>query len=68
MKIETCLDNLTNGNLNDAKRQAQRISFQSLYDYLMEIGKHHRVAYATALYLKGRLSFNRYCQIEQKGN
>jgi len=60
--METIFDNLENGNLTDAKRSASRSSQEALYLYAMEsLGWTGARAQMAALYLKGCVSFQAYC-------
>lgn len=53
MNAATCVNNYLNGNLKDAKRQAKRISYDKLMDYLVsELGWSNQKAMVTANYLK----------------
>lgn len=55
------IDNLINGNLRDAKRQAKRYGFLAIKEACLEYGMSERKANATACYLKGIFSFEDYC-------
>ena len=59
-KIDWILDNLTNGNLTDAKRAARFITWERIYKHVREYMA-EPMARATADYLKGSISFDRYC-------
>jgi hypothetical protein len=61
-KIESCLANLENGNLKDAKRQATRIDGPAIYRACRDRGDEMGVAAVTAAYLKGTIDFEAYCQ------
>ena len=59
-KIDWILDNLTNGNLTDAKRAARFITWERIYTHAREYMA-EPMARATADYLKGSISFASYC-------
>jgi hypothetical protein len=63
--MQTLLDNLINGNLADARRQAQRFQLfdiaRAARDYL---GMSRNKAIAAAAYLKGRCTFQAYCDAD----
>jgi hypothetical protein len=59
-KIDWILDNLTNGNLTDAKRAARFITWERIYKHAREMMDEPR-ARVTADYLKGQIAFDRYC-------
>jgi hypothetical protein len=59
--MKTIIDNLLNGNLSDAKKGAKRASLQGIIDYLINEGETYNKALLTACYLKGKISFQEYC-------
>jgi hypothetical protein len=62
MKHETCINNLINGNLKDAKKGAKRASHKELRQAFQDTtGCPDGAAVAAADYLKGSISFQEYC-------
>jgi hypothetical protein len=60
--LASVFDNLENGNLADAKRQAKRFSFHALYEFaIYQTGFGTVRAHRAAAYLKGMIDFNTYC-------
>jgi hypothetical protein len=59
--MQSILSNLINGNLTDAKTKAKRYSFWKILSYMEETGWSTLEAFNTASYLKGRCSFQDYC-------
>ena len=58
-----CIDNLINGNLEDAKRGAKNNTFSTILSSAeMAYGMTMREAINVAKYLKGEISFAQYCQ------
>lgn len=57
----TTIRNLINGNLTDAKRQAKKYSSWKLMNTAQEMGYSIVEAVAIAGYLKGVLSYEKYC-------
>lgn len=58
-------DNLTNGNLTDAKRQARRHSSFALSMFARQIlGWSFDRSVKAAAYLKGRCTFQAYCDAQ----
>ena len=56
------IDNLINGNLSDARRQAKRKSGLAIIGYLREeMGWSHERAFWAANYLKTGRGFQAYC-------
>jgi len=57
-----CIENYINGNLEDAKKAAKRVSWSEIYIALRdEYGREERQARAEANYLKGKGSFEAAC-------
>jgi hypothetical protein len=59
-KTDWILDNLTNGNLTEAKKAARFVTWERIYKHAREYMA-EPMARATAEFLKGRISFDRYC-------
>jgi hypothetical protein len=59
--MESMIDNLINGNIKDAKRQAKRFKFEKITAYLLDLDYSTASAYATAGFLKGLAGFQVYC-------
>lgn len=59
--MESMLNNLENGNLADAKKQANRHSLTAIKNHLVESGESLESALNTAEYLKGEKEFQAYC-------
>ena len=65
MNIQPIIDNLTNGNLTDAKNQAKKVSFKNLISLLSEEVTKQEAIYM-ASYLKGQINFAQYCKAMHK--
>jgi len=62
LKMKTLLENLVNGNLTDAKKQATRYDLFAIAKYAAEhLGCSRNKAIMAAAYLKGRATFQAYC-------
>lgn len=60
--MKKLIENFINGNLTDAKEQAQRHSWKKIFQALRDdYGYSEAKAIATADYLKGEGSFQRAC-------
>lgn len=60
--MNALLDNLTNGNLTDAKKQAVRFDMFTIARNAMEyLGYSRNKAIMAGAYLKGRCTFQAYC-------
>lgn len=59
--MQNMIENLINGNLRDAKKQARRFSETKIYSFLKEIGWSERKAQLATAYLKTGLGFQEYC-------
>lgn len=60
--MQSLIDNLINGNLSDAKRQAKRHKLNSIVDYLKEnLQWSDHKAISAAGFLKGWVDFQTYC-------
>ena len=59
--MQSMLNNLENGNLADAKKQAKRHSLTAIKNHLVESGESLKSATNTAEYLKGEKEFQAYC-------
>lgn len=60
--MKTLLDNLINGNLTDAKAQAKRYDLFAIARNAVEyLGYSRNKAIMAAAYLKGRCTFQAYC-------
>jgi hypothetical protein len=55
------IDNLINGNLLDARKAAKRYGFMKIRQHMLDLGYPESEANATAWYLKGLMTFQRYC-------
>lgn len=63
--MEQIFDNLINGNLTAAKKSAKRKTLGILHNFAaVHMGWKHAVALAAAKYLKGKINFQEYCDIE----
>ena len=65
-KLETLFSNLENGHLKEAKLQAKGVSLKTLREWQMERGTSSELASLTAIYLKGGMEFQEYCDQEFK--
>ena len=70
-EFSSCLsrmfDNLLNGNIADAKKQAKRVSIFSIYSYAIEaLGYSCARANTTAYFLKGHTTWEHFCKCEQE--
>jgi hypothetical protein len=62
MNVTTVLENLVNGNLATAKRQAKQVSYRDLLFFAQEnYGWPLAEATAAAMYLKNHYNFEEYC-------
>jgi len=59
--MNSMIENLINGNLTDARRQAKRKSKAAIAAYLFSIGWSVRRSAAASCYLKGEITFQQYC-------
>lgn len=61
------IENLINGNLKDAKRQARRFSQDRIQRYLMVLGWTEAKAHLGAIYLKTgtQEAWNEYCHCDR---
>ena len=65
----TCITNLLNGNLTDAKRQALRQSHKAIRTALIaHYGYSEQAAQVTADYLKGQATWEEHCAQLDKDN
>jgi hypothetical protein len=64
--MSTIFDNLINGNLSDAKRQAKNKSMHKIYSMACEMGFEEKEALNMAAYLKGEINFQSYCDRKAK--
>lgn len=63
--MKEMIDNLINGNLADAKRQAQKFGLQRIAVYCRtQLGWSARKSAAAANYLKTGVGFQVYCDAE----
>jgi hypothetical protein len=60
--MQNMIDNLINGNLTDAKKQAKRHTQNNILLYLFSMGYSKRECAAIAGYLKGEIAFDVYCK------
>ncbi len=60
-QMNTLLENLLNGNLKDAKEQAKRFELFKIAGAAMALGYSRNKAIMAAAYLKGRATFQAYC-------
>lgn len=63
-KLESLINNFFNGNLTDAKKQAKGFSAAKIREGLMDCGKNSEQASLTAIYLKGGMEWQEYCDQE----
>jgi hypothetical protein len=61
MKIKEVIDNLTNGNLTDAKKGAKKYPLQAIIDHEIWNGNNYNNSLMIAYYLKGMIPFQEYC-------
>ena len=62
--MNTLIENLINGNLTDAKEQAKRYALFAIASAAMSYGMTRNKAIMAAAYLKGRATFQAYCDAE----
>lgn len=62
--MQTMIDNLINGNLKDAKKQAKHKTLYAIYQYMLDLGYTKNKALASAAYLKEELDYQAYCDAE----
>lgn len=61
--MKNMIDNLINGNITDAKKQAKRHTLTAIYKFLLREGYDPQKAMVTASFLKGETDFQSYCDI-----
>ena len=67
LTMKTIFENLINGNLLDAKKSAKRFTSDALISYAhLDLNWNIQVAIAAVNYLKGKISFQEYCDITAK--
>lgn len=59
--MNTMIENLINGNLSDARKQAKRFSLNGIARAMMELGWSEPRAAFAAHYLKTGLGWQAYC-------
>lgn len=64
--MKALIANLLNGNLSDARQQARRVSWERIFKTLTSLEWDARRARAAADYLKGKGSFQTYCDTEYR--
>jgi hypothetical protein len=63
--MDSLITNLINGNLSIARHQAKRFTALKIRAFLMEShGYNFKKAQLTADYLKGKMTFQAYCDSE----
>ena len=62
--MNALIENLVNGNLTDAKEQAKRYALFAIASAAMSYGMTRNKAVMAAAYLKGRATFQAYCDAE----
>ena len=63
--MKTMIDNLINGNLKDAKRQAKRYKQADIMQFCIEeYGMSFEKAVASAMFLKNQIDHQQYCDAE----
>ena len=55
------IDNLINGNLKDAKRQAKRFIQADIIQYCLDNGFSFERSVAMAMWLKNQIDYQQYC-------
>jgi len=62
--MNTMLENLINGNLSTAKNQAKKYTFTRIVNFMKDAGYEETESNNAALYLKGHIEFQEYCNIK----
>lgn len=63
--LESLANNLVNGNLEDARKQAKQHNYMEITDFLQEyLGYSLNKAYLAACYLKSGKNWQAYCDAE----
>lgn len=62
--MHSIIENLINGNLTDAKAQAKRHALFDIARAALDFGMTRNKAIMAAAYLKGRATFQAYCDAE----
>jgi hypothetical protein len=63
--MKKMIDNLINGNLKDAKKQAKRFKQADIMQYcLNEYSMSFEKAVASAMWLKNQIEYQQYCDAE----
>ena len=65
--MKSIFENLINGNLTSAKNSSRGYSYAKLKGYATdELGMDENKATAAALYLKGKITFQKYCEAQDE--
>jgi hypothetical protein len=62
--MQRMIDNLINGNLKEAKKQAKRYRQADIMQWCTDNGYGFEKAVAMAMYLKNQIDFQQYCDAE----
>lgn len=62
--MQNMIDNLINGNLATAKKQAKRFKQVDIMQYCIDNGFSFEKSVAMAMYLKNQIEFQQYCDAE----
>ncbi len=63
--METMFDNLINGNLATAKKQAKRFNWGRIFEYARnDLGWSEAKSLAVTRWIKGETTFQSYCDAE----
>lgn len=59
--MQKMIDNLINGNLKDAKKQAKRYRQADIMQFCIDSGFSFEKSVAMAMYLKNQIEYQQYC-------
>jgi L-serine deaminase len=62
--MKKMIENLINGNLKDAKKQAKRFKQADIMQYCIDNGMKFEKAVASAMWLKNQIEYQQYCDAE----
>ena len=62
--MQNMIDNLINGNIKQALKQAKRYRQADIMQYCIDNGYKFEKAVAMAMYLKNQIDFQQYCDAE----
>lgn len=64
MKIQEVIENLINGNVSDARKEAKRYGFETIRRAGLDLGMSKLKSQAMAYFLKTGEAWQRYCDLD----